>query len=56
MDRKVWSASRRKRRREDNQDRTEKERGVWRPPGKGELALRGERHSRTGMRYALLLL
>lgn len=30
VDRKVWSASRRrKRRREDNQDRTE-ERGVWR--------------------------
>lgn len=27
-----------------------------RPPGRGELALRGERHSRTGMRYALLLL
>lgn len=47
-------------RREDNQDSTEKERGLWRekpePPGRGELALMGERHSRTGMRYALLLL
>lgn len=45
---------------EDNQDSTEKERGLWRekpePPGRGELALMGERHSRTGMRYALLLL
>lgn len=47
-------------RREDNQDSTEKERGLWRekpePPGRGELALTGERHSRAGMRYALLLL
>lgn len=45
---------------EDNQDSTEKERRLWRekpePPGRGELALMGERHSRTGMRYALLLL
>lgn len=32
VDRKVWSASRRRRRRrrEDHQNRTEKERGVWR--------------------------
>lgn len=41
-------------------DRTEKERGVWREKeeahGGGEFAGTSERHSRTGMRYALLLL
>lgn len=48
-----------RKRRDVHMDRAEKERGVWREKeahGEGEFAGTSERHSRTGMRYALLLL
>lgn len=49
----------RRRRKEDHKDGTKEERGVWREkqeaPREGK-AYTDERHCRTGMRYALLLL